>query len=129
MKLENEDDNKDKKSDSDDNISNNDHSDSKESMNDNDQSPHKNDTKDNNDDVIEQEVFDRVNGLFLFDIYLLVVESLLHNSDNSKKDLTRDGDQQLFIQLLAEDDHDLRLIDISLPNQINDTNLNEKYVS
>jgi len=113
MKLENEDDNKDKKNDSDDNISNNDHSDSKESMNDNDQSPHKNDTKDNNDDVIEQKVFDRFNGLFLFDIYLLVVESLLHNSDNSKEDLTRDGDPQLFIQLLAEDDHDLRLINFS----------------
>lgn len=78
----------------------------------------------------EEEVFDRMNKLSLFNIYHLVVQNLLYSSDNVKKDLSRDGDPQTFKQLLAEDDCDLKLIDIALPNQFTKKHeLNDSYTS
>ena len=59
-----------------------------------------------------------------------MVESLLYSSEDAKKDLTRDGDPRIFKQLLAEDDYDLKLIDIALPNQFrNRPDLNDLYRS
>jgi len=78
----------------------------------------------------ENETFARMQRLTLFNIYHLVVESLLYSSDNNKKDLSRDGDPQLFKQLISEDDCDLKLIDIALPNQfVKSLDLNSKYKS
>ena len=77
----------------------------------------------------EDEVLKRMKRLSLFETYHLIVEGLLYSSDNSKKDLYRDGDPQVFMQLLAEDDCDLTLLDVALPNQFTTDSLNAEYRS
>ena len=66
----------------------------------------------------------------MFDPYHFLVEGLLHFPENSKKDLSQDGDPQVFQQLLIEDNYELKLIDLTLPNQFSvDSGLNAKYKS
>jgi hypothetical protein len=78
--------------------------------------------------AIEKDMYKCLENLSLLDVYQQMVKSLLHSpGENAAKLLSRDGDPQVFEQLLAEDNSDLKLIDLALPFEFKNQELNGKF--
>jgi hypothetical protein len=78
--------------------------------------------------AIEESTYNCLENLSLLDVYQQMVKSLLHSpGENVAKLLSQDGDPQVFEQLLAEDNSDLKLIDLALPFEFKNQKLNDKF--
>jgi hypothetical protein len=77
---------------------------------------------------IEENTYNCLANLSLLDVYQQMVKTLLHSpGENAAKPLSWDGDPQVFEQLLAEDASDLKLIDLALPHEFKNQELNDKF--
>ena len=64
-------------------------------------------------------VFSKLSNLSLLTVYQKVVHGVMFSPDNAKKELSRDGDAELFEALLSDEDSELTLFDLAVIDPMN----------